>query len=634
MKKLYIFLLTAIFALVSASASAVFANEDEGEKWFSGQIKAGSTVAPQKLDKNESGAKGGAEYDSLVGKRATIYLGGNLELSKNGFDLSADGLYRDVDDQEYSGILSLKRILVYKTDYSRFLHRLDHDYMNNLEAHVFPPASTGWKNWASSPDLNGINGGKTVGSANVYHTDLAPDEMFEISRAQLKQSFMINIPQIPELKFNFHHRFEQRKGSKQAMTNSKCLACHIVSRAQGIEETTHDLSPELSLRVGTMAFNFSYLHREFDVDNEKLTNIYNGLKKKELFQNRLQYDRTTGELPYSRTPNSTKDSYKGKFRWDINANNTFIANYVYSNMTNRSVRGEYDILTGNYGDELELYSRIFNAKLHSRISRAFSVNFFTKYQTIDNDSVDILKNVRRNPAAAPGGPVTLTEGYINKSGHSYFEEEEKRLSGYDSNEFQIGADVTWRLMRGLKLKAGYEFIREKRDNWDHHHVTESTKEHLFKFAGDWRATHNLRFDLDYKFEYIDDPYMLYEATCPPDGSYGAYSGLPAGLYDVTRAYDPRIYSQRIAARSNLPSIVHEVQLKSHWHPFSMLSTGFHVKYRYANNDDVDGRDWKRNFLVTGLFGTLTPFENFVFTAGYTYLYDKYDSQYCIAIYDG
>ncbi len=632
MKKAAILFMAAMFALATAGASAVFGEEDG--KWYSGELRVGATTALDKLHGDEGGAKGGMEYNSSVGYKWTTYLGGNLELSKNGFDLSADALYRDVDDQEYGGMVSFRRIFIYEADYSRFLHRLDHDYMDNLEAHVFPPAATGWKNWAKSPELKNIKGGKTVGSANVYHTDLAYDEMFEVTRSQLEHGIKLNIPQIPNLKFSFNHRFEQRKGEKQAMTNSKCLACHIVSRSQRVDETTNDINPRLSLSIGTLAMEFSYMHREFDADNEDLTNVYNGLKGKGLFLNRLQYDRTTGELPYSRTPDSTKDTYKGKLRWDINAHNTFIANYVYSQSSNRSTRGAYDILTGNYGEELDLDSNVVNAKFHSKLSRDFSINVFGKYQNLDNENVKLKKNVRKNPPGAPGGAVTLSEGYIKQSGHTYFEEEEVRHSGYNSDIYEVGTDITWRIMTGLRLRAGYEFKREQRNHYRHHNVTHSTKEHIVTLSTDWRVSHDLKFDFDYKFEYYNDPYVLKKAECTPDGSYGAYAGLPAGLYDVSRAYEPAIYGRRTAARSNMPEYVHEFKFKTHWHPMSMLMANAHVKYRYANNSDVDGTDWTRNFLVAGFSGTLTPVKDFVFSAGYTYFYDSYDSQFCIAIYDG
>ncbi len=632
MKRIILFLIAGAFALSTAWVSAGFCGDDE--KWYSGQLKVGATTALDKLHGDESGAKGGAEYNSSVGYKWTTYLGGNLELSKNGFDFSADALYRDVDDQDYKGAVSLRRILIYKADYSRFLHRLDHDYMENLQAHIFPPASTGWSNWGKSPDLADIPGGKTVGTANVYHTDLAPEDMFEIAHSQLQHGVKFNIPELPNVKLSFNHRLEERKGERQAMTNSKCLSCHIVSRAQKVDETTNDINPKLSLTLGTLSLEFSYMHREFNADNEDLTNVYNGLVGKELFQNRLQYDRTTGEVPYSRTPDSTKDTYKGKIRWDINRHNTFIANYVYSQSTNRSTRGAYDILTGNYGEELDLDSNIVNARFHSRLSRSLSLNVFGKYQNLDNENVNIRKNVRKNPPSAPGGDVTLSEGYINQSGYSFFEEDEVRRSGYNSDTYQVGTDITWRVMRGLRVKAGYEFKREQRNNYRYHNVPHSTKEHLVTLSTDWRTSHNLKFDFDYRFEYYNDPYELKKAQCTPSGSYGVYGGLPADLYDVTRAYEPAIYSKRVASRSNMPEYAHEFKFKTHWRPISMLATNAHVKYRYANNSDIDGADWTRNFLMAGFTATLTPAKDFVFTAGYTYLYDSYDSQYCIAIYDG
>jgi hypothetical protein len=214
MRKITVFMLTAIFALATAGASAVFADEDG--KWYSGELKAGATYSAQHLSKDEDGAKGGTEYNAVIGKRATTYLGGNLELSKNGYVFTTDDLYRDVYDQSYEGFLSLKRAVIFKTDYLRFYHRLDHDYMDNLNAHVFPPASTGWKNWASSPDLQGVNGLGTVGTASVYNTDLNPDEQYGVARALWKNEVKFNIPQIPELKLRFNHRFEQRKGEMQA----------------------------------------------------------------------------------------------------------------------------------------------------------------------------------------------------------------------------------------------------------------------------------------------------------------------------------------------------------------------------------------------------------------------------------
>jgi hypothetical protein len=623
MKKIAIIVVTA-FVLASVGMSAVSAED----KWFEGEIKAGGTTTLQGLHSDESGSKGGTEYNAVVGKKWTTVLGGSLSADVDGFAMDFDGLYRDVYDQDYEGALSLKRIIVYKTDYSRFLHRLDHDYMSNLNAHIFDP-NTGKGIVIPNPPLPPSQ--KTVGSANVYHTDRNPDDMYQVARSVWKNQIDFHIPQIPELNISFNHRFEGRKGEQQARTSSKCLACHVVGMTKEIDETTNDWGPTVGFKIGTMAAQFSYNHREFSTSDSDMEIVYNGLKKKELFNNRLQYDRTTGELPFNRTPESTKDSYKGKFRWDINSGNTLVASYVYAKSTNKSTDGNpYDILMGNYDDEIELSANTFTAKYTSRISRAFTFNVFGNYTHLENDEVYIEENVRTNPAKAPGGAVTLSEGY----GDSYFEEAYDRKSGYDSDAFKLGVDVTWRILHGLKVKGEYNYVREERDNYDIHHVPETTQEHIFKIGGDYHLGHNLKFALDYKMELVDDAYALHHASCAPNGSYGTYGGLPGSLYDMDRAYAPKIYEPRTATRSNQPNFVNEVKFKTYWHALSMLDTSLHVKYKYAQNDDLDGRDYTQNLLMAGFNVILTPLKGFVVSAGYNYMRDSYESQYCIALYDG
>ena len=220
--------------------------------------------------------------------------------------------------------------------------------------------------------------------------------------------------------------------------------------------------------------------------------------------------------------------------------------------------------------------------------------------------------------------------------HEYLEPEYERVSGYDSNNFKIGLSAAWRVLRNLKLNGEYEFTKENRDHYAHHHVPESTKEHLFKLGADYHLSHALKFALDTKFVFIDDAYRLDDATCAPDSSYGEYGGkgVATDFYDLERAYAPAIYDRRTAARSNRPDQIYEVKFKTYWNAMSMLNTNFHIKYRYSKNGEIDGRDWNNNFLMTGLNIMANPIRNLTISGGYTYMYDSYDSQYCIALYDG
>ena len=636
-----------VFALAYIGASVATAEE---ETWYEGSLKAGTTWTAQgRLHADESGSKGGLEYNALVGKRWTGVFGGNLWADKEGWAFNFDGLYRDINDQDYEGTISLKRVLVYKADYGRLYHRLGHDGLGNLEAHVFdsPTDTNGQSPRTGTAPATGITyntgGNDTIGTASVYHTDLDPTNQYAISRELLKHSVAFHIPQLPELGVSFHHRYEQRKGDQQAMTNSKCRSCHIVADTKEIKETNNEFGPDVNLRIGTMALSYSYRHREFKTDSDEMLMLYNRTRTgtgAEDFQNRVQYNDRTGELPYSEIPENRRDKHNAKFRWDVNEHTTLNAYYLYTSNQNISTRGAYDALTGNYDDTLKLNDNTFGGKITSHIMHGLTINLFGKYQALDNSDVYIEKEQLTNSDGR-----TLAEGYIANGAdhaevHEYLEPEYERVSGYDSNNWKVGISAAWRILRNLKLNGEYEFAKENRDHYAHHHVPESTKEHVIKLGADYHLSHALKFALDTKFEFIDDAYRLNDATCTPTDWYGNYgrkvgmSPLVGDLYNIERAYEPAIYGRRTADRSNRPDQIYEVKFKTYWNAMSMLNTNFHIKYRYSKNGEIDGRDWNNNFLMTGLNIMANPIKNLTISGGYTYMYDSYDSEYCIALYDG
>jgi len=585
------------------------------------------------IDEDEDGAKG-TEYNSLVEKNANWDLGADFSFRTGGFAFDADAHYQDVEDQEYGAALDLNRILVFKTDYSRFLHRLDHDSLENLMGHIFAAPGKGLYYDFNGDGTNNKND-EIIGSASVYHTDFGAGEDYHITRSEWNNHLAFHIPTLPEVTIGFDHRMEEREGVEQARTMSKCSACHVVGVSKDVHEITNDYIPKVTVRVGTLALEYSFMHREFDDKSDDMSLVYNALSPTNLgFTNRLQFDSRTGELPFSRTPDTEKDSHTVKARWDIMSGHTVTAGFVYSKSTNLETDGGYDPLTGEFNEDLELDSTTIMAKYHGRISRAFSVTIHGKYQTLDNDDVYVDVVDRAN-----GDGTTLGDGYASsvlgaEEGLDTGFWDYNRKSGYDLDITTIGFDVAWRPLHGVTLRGGYEFHYEERDNADAHNVPDDTTEHKFKLSGDWRINHSLRLSLGYKLDLIDDAYGLEEAVCAPDGSYGEYGGPPGDLYDYSRAYDPRIYSQREGLRSNQPTTVHEASFKANWTPINMVSTSLHAKYKYANNDEVDGRDWQQDLFTGGFNVVVSPSEKMVFAAGYNYFNDKYESMYCIAIYDG
>lgn len=623
---------------------------DASDKPLQGEISIGGKWQLDDLDKHEGRAKGGAEFDSTADKNLSWDTGAKLDYRSNSINFDVDARYRDGDDQTYGGNLDLSRILLYKTNYDRFMHRLGHDYMDNLTAHIFRAAGTPGapaglpfpcpdpNNPAfcqalpdTDPNTAGYqNARSTIGAAAVYHTDHDPFATYGNTHTTWENSLTFNIPQMPGLQVGFDHRQEKRKGCAQAMTTSKCSACHIESYSKGINEETNDYIPRVSLKIEALALEYSFMHREFNDKSQEMINGYNTLAAAHIapFAANLQFPTYSGTtlnagseiLPFSRTPDSTKDSHTLKGRYDIDANNTVMAGLVYSKSTNTQTDGAYAPLYGEFGRDLELDSTAMLAKWHSRLSHAVSLNLFGKYQTMNNDNVGIDVN-----------DAALHNKYKNEPADLW---DFTRQSAYDMDILTLGADLSWKLAKGITLKGGYEYKMDDRKNADLLNVPETTDEHTIKLSADWRVNRQMKWAVGYKGQFVSHPYAYKNAVCTPWSSFGQYAGPASDGADYYRSYGPNIYDARTGTRSNLPNQAHEFSLKGNFMPMKMLSANVYGKYKNARNDDVSGNDWQQDLFTGGLNLVLTPSEKLVFTAGYNYFYDTYDSMYCIAIYDG
>jgi hypothetical protein len=620
----------AILALAWAGCPSAMAQENVLE----GEVTVGGAWTLDDIDDDEDGALGGVEYESVVDKDLTVDLGADLSLRTGGVAFDGQARYRDGDDQEYSADLSLERILIYKTDYNRFLHRLDHDELANLEGHVFDLAANGGGG-LTVPELGPAG---TIGSAAVYHTDHNPMEDYSITRSEWNNGVTFHIPMMPALTLGFDHRLEKRQGCAQALTTSKCSACHIEGYSQDIHEVTNDYMPRASLRLGAVGVEYSYLHREFRDKSDDMEQTYNGLavpSHLNAFVNRLQFANVSGSLPFEETPDSMKDTHTLKARWDLNPQNVLTGGVIYSKSTNQDTDGSYDPLTGQFGRDLELDSTSVMAKWHSRFSRTFSFNVQGTYQTLDGDDVyvdvyDDLHTIALAPDSTAPANRELATGYGLPAGYWDF----ARKSGYDRDVVTAGLDASWRLLTGVTLHGGYEFRYVDRENGDEYEVPSESKEHTLNVAGDWRINRGLKLRLDYTLSLTDDAYAMHKAVCTQDVSGMGYAGPGTALYDYPRSYYPAIYDARTGTRSNVPNTTHEIKIRTSWNPVHLVSTSLYAKYRMAKNDEVDGDDWQQDMFTGGINVVLTPNDKMVFAAGYNYFNDKYESMFCIAIYDG
>jgi len=103
------------------------------------------------------------------------------------------------------------------TSYEKFLHRLGHDPMTNLEA-------------------TSING------KVVQHTDLDSQTDYNLDYSVLRSRTELQFAGLRPLTIGVDFREQKRKGHRQAFTTSHCDTCHTYSQAHALDEKTSDVT--------------------------------------------------------------------------------------------------------------------------------------------------------------------------------------------------------------------------------------------------------------------------------------------------------------------------------------------------------------------------------------------------------
>jgi len=150
--KRYLTTMVTGFALSVAICSLAISADEQ--KALEGELKVGGTWMLEDLDEpsitdealrdktsassfsvgKAPGAKGAAEYMDIADKESSVFTGADLNFRNKNFDFDFSGRYESSRDQDYYLKGAASRIFLFETDYSIFKHRLDHDYMENLNA--------------------------------------------------------------------------------------------------------------------------------------------------------------------------------------------------------------------------------------------------------------------------------------------------------------------------------------------------------------------------------------------------------------------------------------------------------------------------------------------------------------------
>ncbi len=624
MKKQYALALALALTVSLSAGQTVMASEHghDGEGSVTGSVTVGASFNDD--DDNTTIA---SEYSSMSDRDVREVVGGSLHIHSGKTVLGVEGMYMGPDEQEYKGHLDLGRILQIHGGYQEFWHRLGQDELLNMNAQSAGAAqgATLWHTYDYAPGY-GIN--STLDGNGLYSTNqLVPEHEFGISRSEFEATGKIKFPTIPGLTIGLHQRSERREGTQQVMAMSKCASCHIVAHEKDIDESTTDVKPFIQYNMGKLSLEYSYLNRKFDSSGNSVIQHYDEVHNPLSgavgdLPDRVNY---TGDLEISRTPDTRKQVHSVKAKYDVSADQNFYAGYVYANMENNDVAeasASNDSVT--FGESsLETDYNAGMLTWHNRFSKDLMMNATVRYQTIDADDVFV------NLDDTDTGTIDLTSEYVPPYDYT-------RESDEDRDILTLKADLRYRLTKDITLRGGLEFEDVDRDNCEFL-VDSDTTTYKAKVGTSWRLAKGLRLKADYKFTYVDEPYTFENSVFPDNNSCATGDGVcsvPRTSNTAGGIYSQYVYGMRAQNTSDTPEYEHDIKLKANWNIAANMDLAAYLRYTYGENDEDVNYDYEDEVVDTGLDFTFSPADNLTASFGYNYYLHETDSAFYIPFYHG
>jgi hypothetical protein len=490
--------------------------------------------------------------------------------------------------QSYSLDADFNRLVRLRSSLERFLHRLDHDPLTNLDT--------------------------AKGSVVVRYDNLSPNRAFAPGRNELKTEVSGDIRSW--LSWRASHRYLQFHGDTQTRAISKCANCHTTAEATRLNQKLHDVSGGLTLRIHRrVSLLYDFTSRQFKEDGERPTNLYDVATHpttlNRAFFNRVQYDGTTdGQIPYAYVPNFRKDSHDIKLNADLPAGARLSAQLLKTSTTNKHVR---------LGLEVLAWGGKYTIPLHDRLT------FKAQFRKADMHSDDVYIELEEpaNPAGVAQPGQTYAQAYP-----AFGRVDWTRGSSINRVDAIGSAELSARLAKLTTLRGGYQFRSIRRENFD----VEQTDRHRLYLLFSSRRSNLYNARIRYTFDAIDQPFLHRHAALSPVLQPFAAPGTPPSPLLGTQYFT--LYAARQANLTNQPTRSQFVEPSFTWTPSPKVALTLHYRARIEKNDKLNFGNWTRDMHMPGAELWLAPHEKLNFTFGYSFQNDKSATLFVIPVFDG
>jgi len=471
------------------------------------------------------------------------------------------------------------------TSYNKFLHKLDHDRMANLQFRE-----------SVDPEIN------KPGGKFATHVDYDPNQDYFKVYEDLKQVFNFKLnTEIPaDIEVGF--RAQMRSGYPQTMQLSHCDTCHIQSKAAELDETTTDMWVKAHAKVANrfdVSYKFNYSKFQNDTDptlyyiDTPRHPVSGGLVEE--FSSRTNFG---GEILESGYINDNeKTTHEVHVEGDVTKDDRVVAGASYSQLTNK-------------GMDLDLTTTAGSFRWTHKFNRDFNLDAYLSYYTLDND--DVFVDIAPWRDGRPGGGQEMAF---------------TRYSAYNRDVALLKLQGRYKVDAHNRLTFSYRYKQVSRDTLvvNVEDDNTDTTQNLFQVRWDGRYG-DLNASATLAYETTDHPFL--NATGIIEEPANGYSPLPGnGLV---------YYWQRVrtSEAGNLPNEDLNLRGNLSYRGGDNWSVNLNASYRDARNDELNSYQWDSTAINAGVNLFVVLNEKTVLTIGYDHSNMKSAALFTVPVMDG
>ncbi|MBU1228263.1 MAG: hypothetical protein KJ698_13755 [Actinobacteria bacterium] len=525
------------------------------------------------------------------------------------------GYFRDKDTKAFGIDVDPDSRLSANFDYLSFIHHLDDDLLQNMQAR--------------EANADGSAGGK-----QIYSHDMDPLGRYWLNYQKTEANLEYDLTSLENGKIYVCYDDQHKSGWKQALTIDHCAMCHVEGNRRLIDEQTRTLRAGAEGSVGNLSFDYEFKAQDFTDYTTANTRTWTRAQHPVRgglwtdpntgavsnynveFGSRLQFEEAEGALPYAAGPTTEKRAHELGLNLDVNARNTLRGSYSHSRTENvaNALSSDFDAIAAGW-----MARPTKQTRLTARV---------LTYEVKADDAVVDLDPYRDG---RPGGSQDFDWTRVSAA-----------------NRDVLQTDLALRHMLGQGSSFGLDWRHKVVDrpamaqSQTTYYLDETSGENVMvpstpyasETASDrFRATLSKRFGrrgnakLSYTYTTVANQYMNPAAMCE-DPLYGDTHNLAGNgfVYYFQRS--------RYGNGAALPNESHRIAARGSYQVSPRTSLNGYLNVASEKNDELNSYEYERTILSPGVNLWVAPNDKLMLTMGYSFNSVESNAKLCPPLFGG